>query len=62
MCGAQLLVRIEAAVLAAQPLAVKQVGAGQLDADPGPAEPLDRLGVQGFGFVVRAEQRLAPGP
>ena len=44
--GAQLLARVDAPVLAAQPLAVHQVGAGEMDGDPAALEPLDRLAVQ----------------
>lgn len=42
--------------------AVDKVGARQLWADAGPAEPLDRLTVAGLGRVARAEQRLGPNP
>jgi hypothetical protein len=31
--------------------------AGQLRADPGTAEPLDRLEIQALGVLVGAEQR-----
>jgi hypothetical protein len=55
--GAQLLARVTAAALAAQPLAVEQVRAGQLRADPGAAEPLDRLEIPALGAGVVAEQR-----
>ena len=44
--GAQLLAGVDAAVLAAQPLAVEQVRAGERHADAGAAEPLDRLAVE----------------
>ena len=44
--GAQLLARVDAPALAAQPLAVEQVRAGELRPQPGPAEPVDRLAVQ----------------
>src|SRR5580658_2592800 len=43
--GAQLLTRVQAAALTAQPFPVQQVRPGQLGADPGPAQPLDRLPV-----------------
>ena len=44
--GAQLLARVEAAALAAQPFAVEQVRASELQRDAGAAEPLDRLAVE----------------
>ena len=47
--GAQLLARVQAAALAAQPFAVEQMGAGELHADAGAAEPLDRLAVEALG-------------
>src|SRR5262249_29716368 len=43
--GPQLVAGVRAAALAAQPLAVEQVCAGQFRADSGAAEPLDRLAV-----------------
>ena len=43
---AQLLARVDAPALAAQPLAVEQVRAGELRPQPGAAEPLDRLAVE----------------
>ena len=49
--------RVDAAVLAAQPLAVEQVRAGELGTQPGPAEPLDRLAVQALGGLAVAQQR-----
>ena len=51
--GAQLLAGVDAAVLAAQPLAVEQVRAGERDADAGAAEPLDRLAVEPLGGLAR---------
>ena len=50
-----------APVLAAQPLAVEQVRAGQLGADAGPAQPLDRLAVAPLGRLALAEQGADPG-
>ena len=47
--GAQLLAGVEAAALAAQPLAVEEMRAGQLGAHAGAAEPVDRLAVQALG-------------
>ena len=56
--GAQLRARVRAAALPAQPLAVEQVRAGQLRAQPGPAEPVDRLAVQ----VARRLRRRSAAP
>src|SRR5207244_7804098 len=41
--GAELLARVHASALAAKPLAVEEVSSGELDADAGVAEPVDRL-------------------
>src|SRR6185312_3457762 len=57
--GAQVPARVEAPALAAQPLAVQQVGAGQIRAELGPAEPADRLLIEAFGRFALAEQRPA---
>ena len=59
--GAQLLARVNAAALAAQPLAVEQMGAGELHADAGPAEVRDRLAVVPLGGVALAEQGADAG-
>src|ERR1700691_5707624 len=59
--GAQLLPRVLPATLPAQPFAVQQVRAGQLSADPGPAQPLDRLPVGAVGGLTVAEQSPDPG-
>ena len=61
MGGAQLLPRLGAAPLAAQPLPVQQVRPGQLGADPGPAQPLDRLPVEAVGGRAVAEQSADAG-
>ena len=53
--AAQLVAGVEAAPLAAQPLAVDQAGAGQVHPQAGTAEAIDRLVVQVLG-------RCAPGP
>src|SRR6202035_2433409 len=53
---------VYAAAFPAQPLAVDQVGARQLRADPGPAEPLDRLTIERLGRVIRADQCLRASP
>jgi hypothetical protein len=55
----QLVAGVEAASLAAQPLPVQQVRAGKLRAQPGAAQPLDRLAVEGVGRRTDAEQRAA---
>src|SRR5579859_3184828 len=54
--GPQLLSRLTSTALAAQPLAVEQVRPGQLCADPGPAQPLDRFPVTALGVLALAEQ------
>src|SRR5271168_5442575 len=58
VCGAQLLARVDAAVLASQPFTVEQVGAGERPADAGAAEPVDRLAVEAIGNLAVAQQRL----
>lgn len=40
-CGTQLAARVEAAVLAAEPFAVKQVGAGQIEAHASACQSID---------------------
>src|SRR5262249_44484907 len=55
--GAQLLARVDAPALAAQPLTVKQVGAGKLGTQPGTAQPVDRLVVQDLGGLRATYQR-----
>ena len=55
--GAQLVACVTPPELAAKPLAVEQVGTGELGPQPGAAEPLDRLGVVVLGIVAFAEQR-----
>src|SRR5262249_56339543 len=49
------------AAVAAQPLAVEQGAAGEFGADPGAAQPLDRLAVVPVGVVAVAEQGTDPG-
>jgi len=49
--------RILTPVLAAQPFAVKEVGAGQVHGDTTAAEPADRLPVQSIGGLAVAQQR-----
>ena len=55
--GAQLRARVDAAILAAQPLAVEQVRAGELGTQPRAAEPLDRLAIEPLGGLALAQQR-----
>ena len=55
--GSQLGAGVSAAVLAAQPFAIDQVGTGELRAQPGAAEPVDRLTVQVLGGLAVAQQR-----
>src|ERR1700733_6932745 len=54
--GAQLLAGVAAAALAAQPFAVEQVGAGQLHAQAGAAEAVNRLPVPAVGDLAAAQQ------
>ena len=57
----QLVAGVEAAPLAAQPLAVEQVGPRELHAHAGAPQPLDRLLVEAIGGVAVAEQRARAG-
>jgi hypothetical protein len=50
--GAQLLSGVGAAALAAQPLSVHEVGAGQVGGDRCPVEAADRLGVEVHGLAA----------
>ena len=61
VCGPQVMARVDAPVLATQPLAVQQVGAGQIWAELGAAEPVDRLLIQTLGGLAFAQQRPAAG-
>ena len=60
--GAELHAGVDAAILPAQPLAVEQVGAGELGAQSCAAEPLDRLAVQALGGLAVAQQRTGARP
>jgi hypothetical protein len=53
--------RVLTAVLAAQPLAVEQAGAGQFDPHPGALQALDRLAVERLGGVAFGRQRAGTG-
>lgn len=60
--SAQLLARLDAPVLGAQPFAVQESRAGGVDDDTATGEPLDRLAVEDIGFLVLAQQRrIGPG-
>ena len=52
----KLLARVDAASLATEPFTIKQVRAGELHADAGTAEALDRLAVEALGGIALAEQ------
>jgi hypothetical protein len=56
MGGPQLGAGVPAPVLAAQPFAVQQVGAGHGRAHAGTAEPLDRLAIEVLGGLALAQQ------
>jgi hypothetical protein len=56
VCGAQLLAGIGAPVLAAQPVAVEQMSAGEVHPGVGAAEAVDRLAVQVLGGLALARQ------
>ena len=58
---APLLARLGAAALAVQPLPAEQVRAGELGADPGPAQALDRRAIAAFGDLTVAEQGADAG-
>jgi hypothetical protein len=53
----QLLARFHAPLLTAQPFAVHQVGAGEMDRDAAAPEAVDRLPVQAVRSRAVAEQR-----
>ena len=55
--GSELLARVDAAVLATQPFAVQEPGAGEVDHATAAPEPLDRLAVEGLRVSRVAEQR-----
>src|SRR5580692_1518900 len=56
---AQLLARVDAPALAAQPLPVQQMRAGEIWAQLRPAQPVDCLAITALGVRALAEQRLA---
>jgi hypothetical protein len=55
--GPQMLARFRSPLLAAQPFAVHQVGAGEMDGDAAAPEAVDRLPVEGVRRRAVAEQR-----
>ncbi len=59
--GAELVAGVAAPSLAAQPLAVEQVGAGLLRGHPAAVQVIDSQLVLGSGVVVAGEQRPAAG-
>src|SRR3954454_15936020 len=63
---AQLRTRIAPAVLTAQPLAVEQMAARELGAEPPAAQPVNRFAIEAVGCVALAQQRpgtrLEPEP
>src|SRR5207302_2825408 len=46
---------------AAEPLAVEEMGPGELDTDAGSAEPVDRLPVEALGVLAVAQQGSRAG-
>ncbi|MGI8449023.1 MAG: hypothetical protein ACR2MP_17955 [Streptosporangiaceae bacterium] len=56
MGRAELLTSVVAPALAAEPLAVEQLGASEFDADAGAAEPTDCVAVVRLGVLVFADQ------
>ena len=61
-CGcAEMLARVDAALLAAQPFAVQEMRTGELGPKPRTAQPLDRLPVQTVGYLTFAQQRPRAG-
>src|SRR5918995_3448742 len=53
--GSELLTRVDAAVLATQPFAVLEPGAGEMDHATAAREPLHRLAVEGLGVSYVAQ-------
>jgi hypothetical protein len=61
VCRAQLLARIDAAVLATEPFPVEELSAGDLYAHSRPAEAFDRRAVKVIGRCALAHQRARAG-
>src|SRR3954469_19508011 len=57
--GMELHTCVDPAVLAAQPLPVEQMSAGELGTKPGPCQSLDRLAMQPLGTLTLAQERPA---
>src|SRR3954452_6870740 len=57
----QLMAGVDAAPLAAQPLAIEQVGPRKLHAHAGARQPLERLLIEALGGLAVAEQRARAG-
>jgi hypothetical protein len=55
--GSELLTRVDAAVLATQPFAVLELGAGEMDHATAAREALERLAVEGLRILPLAQQR-----
>src|SRR4051795_10793440 len=53
---AQLVARVDPAVLAAQPLPVEQMSAGELGTKRGPCQPLDGFAMQTLGALTLAHE------
>src|SRR5262245_46559196 len=60
-CRSQLGARIDAAILAAQPLPVQQLAAGKLWAEARAPQALDRFAVRALGGLAPGEQRARSG-
>ena len=58
VCAPELGASVDAAALAAQPLAVQQLGPGELDAQPGPGEPFEGLEEPVLGCGVAGQECL----
>src|SRR4051812_8635756 len=55
--GTEVLARVYPSVLAPEPFAVEQMGAGEFDSDPSALEPFDRLAVVALRVIALAHQR-----
>jgi hypothetical protein len=51
----QLLARVNPAALTAQPLSIEQMRPGDLNADAGTAQAVDRLAVEEIGGITRVQ-------
>src|SRR4029077_7643698 len=61
MRGSELFACIDAAPASAQPFAVEQMRASEVEGDPTVAQAVDRLAVEVLGERVVAQQRCAAG-